>query len=175
MTQSTIAKQYRVTEEQISKAHRIVTLPVRTVFYQVESQSVEGVEYTVRYDHAHRSLTCTCPAGNPDLDSNGFPLWIPRGCWHLRAACAHAAEYRAMLIEEQERDMAELSAEIDAEARAHADTEEACTCSGLLVNGALADAATLARVANAAPQVATEYEQEQIDTLNENRTFRFMR
>jgi hypothetical protein len=121
MTQATIATRYSVTEAQMSMAHRIVDMAARQVFFQVESQTTAGVEYIVRYDRTHKALTCTCPAGNPPIDTaTGLLAWAPRNCWHKRAACAVAAEYKA----EQERLMAEFSDEIKASAPYTVQTDE---------------------------------------------------
>lgn len=32
---------------------------------------------------------CTCPAGNPQLDKNGIPLYELRACYHLAAVYEH--------------------------------------------------------------------------------------
>jgi hypothetical protein len=32
---------------------------------------------------------CTCPAGDPPLDTNGIPKWEPKACYHLAAAYFH--------------------------------------------------------------------------------------
>ena len=100
MTQNTIATRYHVTETQMSMAHRILDLNAGQVFFQVESQSEAGTEYTVRYNRTLKVLQCTCKAAQEGI-----------GCWHKRAALAVTAEYK----QEQERLMHELSAEIKAD------------------------------------------------------------
>jgi hypothetical protein len=60
----------------------------------------------VYFDQVLKHLVCNCKAGQ-----EGIP------CWHKRAAVAHADEVRRERREQDERDMAELQAEIDAEAR----------------------------------------------------------
>jgi hypothetical protein len=99
---------YRVDESLVSKAHRIEDLTKHIVFYQVESRSLEGVEYKVYFDQVHKVLTCTCPAGESGS-----------GCWHKRAALAHSEEIRQEKISRQEAAMIELAAEMAEEARAH--------------------------------------------------------
>ena len=105
MTQNTIAKQFNVTETQMSMAHRVLDLNAGQVFFQVESSKQDGTEYIVRYDREHRVLTCTCPCGQ-----EGF-RYAPNKCWHVRASLAVTKEYQ----QEQERLMDELSAEIKAD------------------------------------------------------------
>ena len=111
MNNQDILKKHNVSDEQVSAAHRIVNLNNGRVFYQVESASEPGTEYTVYYDQVLKHLVCDCKAGQ-----NGTP------CWHRRAALAHSDEVRRERREQQERDMAELAQEIINEARAHADT-----------------------------------------------------
>ena len=108
MNNQDILKKHNVTDEQVSMAHRIVNLNTHQVFYQVESQSEVGVEYTVYYHQVLKHLVCDCKAGQ-----NGIP------CWHKRAALAHSDEIRRERREQQERDMRELQAEIDAESKAY--------------------------------------------------------
>jgi hypothetical protein len=103
---TTTTYHYEVTEAQLDACHRIVNLNTHQVFYQVESATEAGVEYTVIYNPVLKHLTCTCKAGQ-----NGIP------CWHKRAALKAAEIYRQERKAEQERDMIELAAEIEAEAR----------------------------------------------------------
>src|SRR5947209_7557682 len=101
---SIITTKYQVTEEQISKAHRIEDYQKHQVIFKVENSrgdvDAEGnvIEYTVSWDRVHGCLTCTCPAGNPPI-VNGFPLYAPRNCWHMRAAVAAAEEYQREQIQ----------------------------------------------------------------------------
>jgi hypothetical protein len=80
------------TQAQIDRCHRIETS--KEVFYQVESQTTAGQEYEVHY--IKHGFTCTCPAGNPPVDANGAPKYAPRACWHIRAAVAHAKEFKQL-------------------------------------------------------------------------------
>ena len=88
----------KVTPEQIDKARRIEQNG--EIFYLVENskgnldENGNVLEYTVRYDKAHKCITCTCPAMNPPADERGYLKYAPRMCWHIPAAVAHAALYR---------------------------------------------------------------------------------
>jgi hypothetical protein len=121
MTNQTIATQFKVTESQMSMAHRVVDMAARRVFFVVESQTTPGVEYQVTYNRQLHALLCLPFNGGPvcGASQNGI------GCWHKRAACAVAAEYKA----EEERNMAELQAEIDAEAREYTVQVSETSCS----------------------------------------------
>jgi hypothetical protein len=140
----------QVTEAQLSACHRIEDYNRHIVFYQVESAHEVGQEYVVMFDRVHKCLTCTCPAGNPPI-VNGLPLYAIRNCWHKRAAVEHASQIRLERREQDEAAMVELAEEI------------------------IAEAAMWARVAVAAPQVATAYELQQAASLNDRRTFHFLR
>lgn len=83
LTSSEICEKFNVTEAQIDKASRVLDCQSGKVFYQVESQTVAGQVYEVRFNAQYKRLTCTCPAGQ---------VGIP--CWHKRAAMASAYEYR---------------------------------------------------------------------------------
>src|SRR5438067_2526540 len=79
--QTAIARKFNVTDEQISKAHRIV-LDSGETYYIVESQTVVDQEYEVHYhgkQHSKDVFSCTCAAGKQGSR-----------CWHIRAACAHS-------------------------------------------------------------------------------------
>ncbi len=82
-TTTEIAARFHVTEAQIDKASRVLDCQSGKVFYQVESQTVAGQVYEVRYNEQYKRLTCSCKAGQ---------VGIP--CWHKRAAMAAAFEYR---------------------------------------------------------------------------------
>jgi len=88
----------KVSQTQIDKARRIEHNG--EIHYLVENskgnldENGEVIEYTVRYDKAHKCITCTCPAMNPPTDANGFLKYAPRMCWHIPAAVAHAVLYR---------------------------------------------------------------------------------
>ena len=81
-----------VSQAQIDLCHRIET--DTEIFYQVESQTTIGVEYEVHFFKG--AFSCTCPAGNPPVDAYGVPKYAPRACWHIRAAVAHAREYKQL-------------------------------------------------------------------------------
>lgn len=84
LTSSEICEKFNVTETQIDKASRVLDLQSGKVFYQVESQTTDDIPpYEVRYNSEFKRLTCNCKAGQA-----GVP------CWHKRAACAAAFEYR---------------------------------------------------------------------------------
>lgn len=103
-----ITTRYNVTDEQIAAAHRFVDYSKHQVIFQVESASEVGVEYTVYYHQVLRHLVCNCKAGQV-----GTP------CWHKRAACAAAAEFKVERNAMEEVAMAELQAEINAECCAY--------------------------------------------------------
>jgi hypothetical protein len=109
MTSPTILQKYRVTDSDLDKVHRVEDLTKHVVFYQCESHTTPGVEYVVSWNPIRHRLECTCPAGIDNIC-----------CKHARASLAHADELLQERRAEQERDMAELQAEIDAEAKAHA-------------------------------------------------------
>jgi len=107
---TTIYTQFNVTEAQVSAAHRICDLAAHIIFYIVESATTPGVEYKVVYNRSLKALQCLPFTGEPCKASvNG------QGCWHKRAACAAAAEFKAERDVEEAIAMAELQAEIDAE------------------------------------------------------------
>ncbi len=97
-----------VTDEQVSKCHRIVNEATGETFYKVENsngkldENGDILEYTVRYDKAHRCLTCTCPSMNPPVDEHGYLRYAPRTCWHLRAVTAHVQSLREERKEQSE-------------------------------------------------------------------------
>lgn len=70
-----------VTQEQIDRCHRITDEKTNKVFYQVESQTTIGVEYTVKYIK-NGAFSCTCPATVV--------------CWHIRASIQHAQEFKKL-------------------------------------------------------------------------------
>lgn len=76
-----------VTEEQLSKCHRIIDEQTGEAFYQVESSQDDGTEYTVKAIRVNgrQFLTCDCKGAQKGLM-----------CWHRRAAVAHALEYKAL-------------------------------------------------------------------------------
>lgn len=71
-----------VTQGQIDLCHRLIDVKTNTVFYQVESQTTIGTEYEVRYIK-NGAFSCSCPATVV--------------CWHIRAAVAHAREYKQLV------------------------------------------------------------------------------
>lgn len=75
-----------VTEQELSRCHRVIDLNKQEVFYLVESERDPLVEYAVRAlcIKGEYHLTCTCPAG---LSGSA--------CKHKRWATAHAQEYKA--------------------------------------------------------------------------------
>jgi hypothetical protein len=124
MASPIILQKYRVTDEQIDKAHRVEDLNKHQIFYTVESAHDQGVEYRVFWNPLMHRIECNCLAGQDG-----------QCCWHARASLAHADELMQERRAEQERDMAELQQEIDAEAKAHSsftvqEDETSCSLDG---------------------------------------------
>lgn len=123
-----------VTSEQIDRCHRIIDEQTMEVFYLVQSESDDLVEYKVQYQTLPtKHYTCTCPAG---LAGFAHVRHASGVCKHVRWALAAAQEYKAELRARAQRDAA----------RAAVAPEHV-----LIINGKPATAEELDRVMNAKP------------------------
>lgn len=103
-----------VTLEQLDRCTRIYDVNHNNeVFYKVQSESDPTVEYEVRYDQAHHTFTCTCPAGQEGFKN----CHRSRYCKHVTWSLAHAEEYRKEVAEQSQ---------IESYVRQGIDRETAC-------------------------------------------------
>jgi|SRR5579884_37626 len=133
MTQQMISTAI-VTEQELSRCHRVIDFNKQEVFYLVESERDPLVEYAVRAlrINGEYHLTCTCPAGR-----SGTP------CKHRRWATAHAQEFKA---EQKALSLREARVErLTGMGLTEREAREAVAAS-FIVDGKPADDATLVRV-----------------------------
>lgn len=75
----------QISQDQIDRCIRLIDPRTNRAYYQVQSESQEDTRYEVRWNLAHKCLTCTCKGGQA-----GF------SCKHMRWSLAAEAEYKEL-------------------------------------------------------------------------------
>lgn len=82
----------QISQDQIDACIRLIDPRTNRAYYQVQSESQEDTRYEVRWNLAHKCLTCTCKGGQA-----GF------SCKHMKWSLKAEQEYKELKRAEREQ------------------------------------------------------------------------